>query len=81
MYSPAYTFFAGAADRIYVFLGISYISQIWVYRGIVILGPFVVLMMTRAICLALRRAEAIEAEQEEAEHEAEEAAKAQAATP
>ena len=76
-----FVFFAGAADRIYVFLGISYISQIWVYRGIVILGPFVVLMITRAICLALRRAEAIEAEQEEAEHEAEEAAKAQAATP
>ena len=72
-------FFAGAADRIYVFLGISYISQIWAYRGLVIVAPFIVLFVTRKVCLALQRAEAIEAEQEQAEHEAEEAARAEAA--
>jgi ubiquinol-cytochrome c reductase cytochrome b subunit len=72
-------FFAGAADRIYVFLGISYVSQIWAYRGLVIVAPFVVMFVTRKVCLALRRAESIEAEQEAAEHEAEEAAKAEAA--
>jgi hypothetical protein len=69
-------FFAGAADRINVFLGISYVSQIWAFRGLVIVAPFVVVFVTRKVCLALQRAEAIEAEQEAAEREAEEAAKA-----
>jgi ubiquinol-cytochrome c reductase cytochrome b subunit len=71
-------FFAGAADRIYVFLGISYQSQIWAYRALVIVAPMVVLFVTRKVCLALQRADAIEAEQERAEQEAEEAAKAEA---
>ncbi len=72
-------FFAGAADRVYVFLGISYVSQIWAYRGLVFVLPVVVVLVTRKVCLALQRAEEIEAGQEEAEHEAEEAAKAQTA--
>jgi ubiquinol-cytochrome c reductase cytochrome b subunit len=67
-------FFAGAADRIYVFLGISYVGQIWAYRAMVFLLPIVVLYVTRKACLALQRAERIEAEQEEAEREAMEAA-------
>jgi ubiquinol-cytochrome c reductase cytochrome b subunit len=71
-------FFAGAADRIYVFLGISYVGQIWAYRVMVVVLPFVVLYVTRKVCLALQRAERIEAEQEAAEHEAEEAAKQEA---
>ena len=71
-------FFAGAADRIYVFLGISYQSQIWAYRALVIVAPIVVLFVTRKVCLALQRAEAIQAARERAEHEAEEAAKAEA---
>jgi quinol---cytochrome-c reductase cytochrome b subunit len=73
-------FFAGAADRIYVFLGISYVSQIWAFRGLVLLLPVVVMLVTRKACLALQRAERIEAIQEEAEREAEEAAKSQAVT-
>jgi ubiquinol-cytochrome c reductase cytochrome b subunit len=67
-------FFAGAADRIYVFLGISYVGQIWAYRAMVVLVPIAVLYATRKVCLALQRAERIEAEQEAAEREAMEAA-------
>ena len=67
-------FFAGAADRIYVFLGISYVSQIWAFRVLVVVLPIVVLVVTRKVCLALQRAERIEAEQEAAEQEAEQAA-------
>ncbi len=72
-------FFAGAADRVYVFLGISYQSQIWAYRGLVVLAPFAVGYITRRACLALQRAESIEAEQRAAEREAEEAGRAEAA--
>jgi ubiquinol-cytochrome c reductase cytochrome b subunit len=67
-------FFAGAADRIYVFLGISYGGQIWAYRAAVLLVPVAVLYVTRKACLALQRAEQIRAEQKEAEREAMEAA-------
>jgi ubiquinol-cytochrome c reductase cytochrome b subunit len=64
-------FFAGSADRIYVFLGISYVGQIWAYRVLVFVLPLAVLLITRRVCLALQRAERIEAEQHEAEQEAE----------
>jgi ubiquinol-cytochrome c reductase cytochrome b subunit len=67
-------FFAGAADRIYVFLGISYVGQIWAYRAMVFLVPIAVLYVTRKACLALQRSEQIKAEQKEAEREAMEAA-------
>ena len=69
-------FFAGSADRVYVFLGISYVGQIWAYRGLVFVLPLIVLFVTRKACLALQRAERIEAEQHRAEREAEEAAAA-----
>jgi ubiquinol-cytochrome c reductase cytochrome b subunit len=67
-------FFAGAADRVYVFLGISYVGQIWVYRALVFVLPVVVLVVTRKVCLALRRAEEVRAIQRRAEEEAMEAA-------
>jgi len=69
-------FFAGAADRVYLFLGIGYVGQITAYRIAVLVLPIVVLVTTRKVCLALQRAEAIEATREEAEHEAEQAARA-----
>ena len=68
-------FFAGSADRIYVFLGISYVGQIWAYRVLVFVLPVIVLLVTRKVCLALRRGEEIRADQERAEEEALEAAK------
>jgi ubiquinol-cytochrome c reductase cytochrome b subunit len=69
-------FFAGAADRVYLFLGIGYVGQITAYRVAVFVLPIVVLLITRKVCLALQRAEAIEATRKEAEHEAEQAARA-----
>jgi quinol---cytochrome-c reductase cytochrome b subunit len=67
-------FLAGSADRVFVWLGISYTFQIWAYRVAVFVLPVVVLLVTRRWCTALQRAEEIEDERERAEHEAERAA-------
>jgi ubiquinol-cytochrome c reductase cytochrome b subunit len=63
-------FFAGAADRVYLFLGWSYDAQIWVYRVLVIVLPLVVFFITRKVCRELLVAERIELEREAAEAEA-----------
>jgi TRAP-type C4-dicarboxylate transport system permease small subunit len=42
-------FFAGAADRVYLFLDWSYDAQIWVYRVLVVVLPLVVFVLTRRI--------------------------------
>jgi ubiquinol-cytochrome c reductase cytochrome b subunit len=63
-------FFAGSADRAYVFLGLDYPTQIWIYRGLVVLLPPVVFFVTRRLCRELQDAERIEHVQEEAEEEA-----------
>ena len=66
-------FGAGAMDRVYVMTGLDYAVQLWIFRATVILLPIAVLFMTRRLCLALQEKERIEADQERAEHEAEEA--------
>ncbi len=63
-------FFAGAADRVYLFLGIGYVGQIWTYRVLVFVLPLIVLVVTRRVCLALRRGEEVRAVQKRAEQEA-----------
>jgi len=63
-------FFAGSADRAYVFLGLDYPAQMWIYRGLVVLLPPVVFFVTRRVCRELQEAERIEQVQEEAEEEA-----------
>jgi ubiquinol-cytochrome c reductase cytochrome b subunit len=63
-------FVAGSADRIYVFLGWSYSAQLWVYRFMVVLLPFVVFFVTRQVCRELLRIEAVEHERALAEAEA-----------
>jgi ubiquinol-cytochrome c reductase cytochrome b subunit len=67
-------FMAGSADRVFVWLGISYTFQIWAYRVAVFVLPVVVLLVTHRWCNALQRAEEIEDERERAEHEAARAA-------
>ncbi len=57
-------FVAGASDRVLVFLGISYISQIWAYRIAVWIVPFAVGFVAYRLCRALKGLEEIEAEQE-----------------
>jgi ubiquinol-cytochrome c reductase cytochrome b subunit len=64
-------FFAGAADRVYLFLNWSYNTQIWIYRGLVFVLPVVVFVLVRRVCRELQMAERVEAIQHEAEEEAE----------
>ena len=50
----AAVFLAGSADRVYASYGISYTAQIWFWRGVAILGPFVVFFVVRRILTELR---------------------------
>jgi ubiquinol-cytochrome c reductase cytochrome b subunit len=63
-------FFAGAADRIYLFLGWSYQEQIWIYRGLVWVLPLVAFLITRKVCRELQAIELVEERRELAESEA-----------
>ena len=46
-------FIAGSADRVTVWLGISYTAQIWVYRVAVWVVPVAVYFMVRRVCSEL----------------------------
>jgi ubiquinol-cytochrome c reductase cytochrome b subunit len=63
-------FFAGSADRIFVFLGLPYETQIWFWRFGVWIIPLLLGWATWRWCRALQVAEAIEKIQETAEDEA-----------
>jgi quinol---cytochrome-c reductase cytochrome b subunit len=63
-------FFAGSADRALVFLDLSYVAQIWAYRGLVVVAPFVVYFVIRRVCRELQLADRTEEERERAEAEA-----------
>jgi quinol---cytochrome-c reductase cytochrome b subunit len=63
-------FLAGASDRVFVALGISYVGQVWFYRVAVWVLPPVVLLVTKRACDALRAGEQIEADRRRAEQEA-----------
>jgi len=67
-------FFAGSADRVYLFLGWSYQEQIWIYRGLIWVLPIVVFFITRGVCRELQAIERVEKRRELAEMEAEAAA-------
>ena len=64
----------GAADRIYVLIGLSYQVQLWIFRVLVFVLPPIVLLVTRRICLNLQEIEEHDAEEERAEEEASETA-------
>jgi ubiquinol-cytochrome c reductase cytochrome b subunit len=63
-------FFAGSADRTYLFLGWSYQLQIWIYRVLVWVLPLVVFFVVRRVCRELQAIERVEHERELAEAEA-----------
>ena len=44
---------ASASDRVFVWLKISYVAQIWFWRAMVVLLPIAVFMFTRRLCEAL----------------------------
>ncbi len=64
-------FMVGSADRVYVLLGISYVGQIWAYRVLVVVLPFVVGLIAWRVCLGLQGMERVERDRERAEREAE----------
>ena len=53
-------FFAGSADRIYLFLNWSYATQIWIYRVLVFALPLFVFFVTRKVCRELQGIESVE---------------------
>jgi ubiquinol-cytochrome c reductase cytochrome b subunit len=59
-------FFAGSADRLFVFLGLSYVAQIWFWRFAVWIIPVLAGIVVARWCRALVAAERIEAIQEAA---------------
>ena len=54
----ATVFFAGAADRAFVQVGVGYQTQIWIYRGLTLLAPFVAYWTTLRTCRRLLASEA-----------------------
>jgi ubiquinol-cytochrome c reductase cytochrome b subunit len=65
----ALVFFAGSADRVLVTFGVSYVDQIWFYRGAVIVVPVLVYFATKRICLELQASDRIAARRKLAEAE------------
>ena len=62
-------FFAGSADRFFVFLGLPYQTQIWFWRIGVWVFPALLAVSTFRLCNALRRAEEVEEIRQAAEDE------------
>jgi ubiquinol-cytochrome c reductase cytochrome b subunit len=61
-------FLAGSADRADVLFGLPYVSQIWVYRVLVFVGPVVAALVAHRVCLELQRGEWVEHQRKQAEH-------------
>jgi ubiquinol-cytochrome c reductase cytochrome b subunit len=57
-------FTSGSADRVTVYLGIDYATQIWIYRVLVFVGPAIAFVVTKRICRELVAAEVARAVQE-----------------
>ncbi len=57
-------FFAGSADRLFVFLGLGYETQIWFWRFAIWVIPVLVGIGAHRTCRALQRFEAVEATRE-----------------
>jgi ubiquinol-cytochrome c reductase cytochrome b subunit len=52
-------FLAGASDRVFISLGLSYDWQIWVYRVLVFVGPAVAFAVTKRVCEELLAGERV----------------------
>ncbi|HMC05958.1 MAG TPA: cytochrome b [Solirubrobacterales bacterium] len=53
----ATVFFAGSADRAFVQIGVGYEIQVWIYRALTLVLPFVAYWVTRRVCEELRARE------------------------
>jgi ubiquinol-cytochrome c reductase cytochrome b subunit len=57
-------FFAGSSDRLFVWLGLSYVAQIWFWRFAIWIIPLILAVVTYRTCRGLQRIEVIEAARE-----------------
>lgn len=60
-------FLAGASDRVFIFLGLSYDSQIWVYRVLFFVAPVLVYVVTKRVCEELQAGELVAQKRKRAE--------------
>jgi ubiquinol-cytochrome c reductase cytochrome b subunit len=63
----ATVFLAGASDRVFVWLGIPYTSEIWFFRGALFVAPVVVFVLTKRLCVELQESERVEERRHAAE--------------
>jgi ubiquinol-cytochrome c reductase cytochrome b subunit len=63
-------FLAGSADRVSVTFGVSYTTQIWVYRVLFFAAPVLAFLIARRVCRELLAGERVEARRREVEAEA-----------
>ena len=59
-------FLAGASDRVFVWLDLSYYEQIWFYRIASIALPFVVAFAAYRVCIELQAGERVQHERDRA---------------
>ena len=60
-------FLAGASDRVFIYLGVAYEWQLWVYRVLFFVAPVVVFVVTKRVCEELLGGELVEAQRKRAE--------------
>lgn len=60
-------FLAGASDRVFIFLGVSYEARIWVYRVAVWALPAIAFFIVYRVCLELQGLERVRRRRREAE--------------
>jgi len=60
-------FLAGASDRVFILLGLSYNWQIWFFRAFVLVGPTVAYVITKRVCEELLAGEVVEQRRRRAE--------------
>jgi ubiquinol-cytochrome c reductase cytochrome b subunit len=65
-------FVFGAADRLFVLFGLSYNTQLYVFRIGIWVVPLLLFLITRRVCRELLAADAVDAARVEAEREAQE---------
>jgi ubiquinol-cytochrome c reductase cytochrome b subunit len=63
----ALVFVAGGADRIQVLFGVSYTTQVWIFRVAIWVLPIVVGLIAYRVCVELQRGERVEGQRKHAE--------------
>ncbi len=82
MFAWVFLIFAfGAADRIFVLWGLSYNTQLYIFRIGIWVVPLALFFLVRRVCRELQASDRIEEVREQAEEEAEEARRAPTGAP